>query len=399
VDRVTRPRVSAILAAGGIGARVGAERPKQFLDLGGRSMLELSLAALATHPEIDDVVVALPAEHLEPPAECLGARWRCPVRAVAGGARRQESVSNAFGLVDPSTDVVLVHDAARPFVASTLVSRVIDAAAASGAAVPAVVATDTVKRARMDGGLRWVVETVPRQEVFLAQTPQGFRYEVLAEALASSHSGATATDEASMVERLGRPVALVDGDHVNVKITTPDDLVAARERSRASGAEVTMRIGTGYDLHRLVAGRPLVLAGLRVPFELGLEGHSDADIVCHAVTDAVLGAAALGDIGQLFPDTSAEWKDADSVALLRLAMTRVAEAGCRVGNVDVTVIAQRPKLSPHVPAMRANLAAALGVDMAVVSIKGKTNEEVDSMGRGESMACHAVVLLVVESRR
>ncbi|MEZ5418497.1 MAG: 2-C-methyl-D-erythritol 2,4-cyclodiphosphate synthase [Vicinamibacterales bacterium] len=178
-----------------------------------------------------------------------------------------------------------------------------------------------------------------------------------------------------------------------MKITTPDDLDLARRRARS----LAPRIGTGYDLHRLVAGRPLVLGGVRIPFDLGLEGHSDADIVCHAVTDALLGAAALGDIGRLFPDTDAAWKDADSVELLRTAVSRVRVAGYRVGNVDVTVIAQRPKLLPYVPAMRETLAAALDVTPAAISVKGKTNEQVDSMGRGESMACHAVALLVPEA--
>jgi 2-C-methyl-D-erythritol 2,4-cyclodiphosphate synthase len=154
-----------------------------------------------------------------------------------------------------------------------------------------------------------------------------------------------------------------------------------------------MRIGSGYDLHRLVAGRPLILAGVTIPFDLGLDGHSDADIVCHAVTDAVLGAAGAGDIGRLFPDTDPTWQGANSLALLEAAMARVREAGYRVSNVDVTAIAQRPKLLPYLEAMRANLAAALGVDAGAVSVKGKTNEGVDSMGRGESMACHAVVLL------
>ena len=154
-----------------------------------------------------------------------------------------------------------------------------------------------------------------------------------------------------------------------------------------------MRIGNGYDLHKLVVGRPLILAGVTIPFELGLDGHSDADIVCHAVTDAVLGAAGVGDIGRLFPDTDPKWQGANSIALLEGAMARVGEAGYRVSNVDVTVIAQRPKLLPYLEAMRANLAAALGVDAGAVSVKGKTNEGVDSMGRGESMACHAVALL------
>lgn len=386
---MTRRRVSAIVAAGGAGVRLGAGQPKQFLTLDGRSMLEMSVAALATHPDVDEVVVALPAAHLDPPPAYLTRSWRCAVRVVEGGARRQDSVARAFAAIDPSSTVVLVHDAARPFASPALVSRMIAAGDACGAAIPAVGATDTVKVGAIDGDHTWVTATVPREQVYLAQTPQAFTRDVLAAAIASGAAGDVATDEAGLVERMGGKVALVPGEPANVKITTPEDLAGARART-----PVVPRIGTGYDLHRLVAGRPLVLGGVRIPFELGLDGHSDADIVCHAVTDAVLGAAALGDIGRLFPDTEAAWKDADSVALLRTAMTRVHEAGYRVGNIDVTVIAQRPKLLPHVPAMRETLASALGVGIEAVSVKGKTNEQVDSMGRGESMACHAIALLI-----
>lgn len=388
---MSRPRVSAIVAAGGEGLRLGAGRPKQFLVLDGRPMLEMSVAVLATHPEVDDVVVALPAAHLEPPPAYLARPWPCAVRVVEGGARRQDSVARAFGATDPASTVVLVHDAARPFASAALVSRMIAAGAACGAAVPALGATDTVKVGAVDGVHTWVTATVPRQDVYLVQTPQAFTRAVLAAAIEAGAGGDVATDEAGLVERMGGRVALVPGEPANVKITTPDDLAGARARV------VVPRIGNGYDLHRLVTGRPLILGGVRIPFELGLDGHSDADIVCHAVTDAVLGAAALGDIGRLFPDTEAAWKDADSVALLRQAMGRVHDAGYRVGNVDVTVIAQRPKLLPYVPAIRDTLAAALGVGVEAVSVKGKTNEQVDSMGRGESMACHAVALLLAAS--
>jgi 2-C-methyl-D-erythritol 4-phosphate cytidylyltransferase/2-C-methyl-D-erythritol 2,4-cyclodiphosphate synthase len=391
---MSRPRVGAIVAAGGIGTRLGAGQPKQFLDVDGRSMLELSLAALARHPEIDEVVVALPAAHLDPLPDCVTRPWPRPVRAVEGGARRQDSVARAFAALDAASDVVLVHDAARPFASAALVSRMIAAGAECGAAIPAIGVPDTVKIGIDEAGRTWVESTVPRERVHLAQTPQAFTRAVLAGAIAHGAAGGAATDEAALVERMGGRVALVPGDPANDKITTAGDLAAARARSAG-----VPRIGTGYDLHRLVAGRPLVLGGVRVPFDLGLDGHSDADIVCHAVTDAVLGAAALGDIGQLFPDTDAGWKDADSVDLLRRAMARVHDAGYVVGNVDVTVIAQRPKLLPWVPAIRETLARALDVGVDAVSVKGKTNEQVDSMGRGESMACHAVALLVPGGRR
>ena len=255
---------------------------------------------------------------------------------------------------------------------------------------------DTVKQAgeRERDGSRPIRATIPRETVFLAQTPQAFRRDVLARAIEEGRS-IDATDEAMLVERLGLPVQVVDGDPRNIKITTPEDLAAARATPSVRGTSSgLMRIGMGYDLHTLVEGRPLILAGVTIPFERGLAGHSDADIVCHAVTDAVLGAASAGDIGRLFPDTDPQWKGADSIVLLRGAMELVRHAGYRVSNVDVTVIAQKPKLLPYLDQMRSTLAAALGVEAGAVSIKGKTNEGVDSMGRGESMACHAVALLV-----
>jgi len=304
---------------------------------------------------------------------------------VEGGARRQDSVANAFAHVPAHADIVMIHDAARPLVTADLIERTIAAAMADGAAVAAVAAIDTVKRS--DGAGR-VAETLPREQVYLAQTPQAFRVSVLRDALAA---GGDATDEAALAERAGHPVRLVDGEPGNVKITTPEDLRAAERVVSASVPAI--RIGHGYDLHRLVAGRPLILGGVTVPFDLGLAGHSDADIVCHAVTDAVLGAAGLGDIGRHFPDTDPQWKGADSVALLAAACALLREAGYAVVNVDVTVIAERPKLAPHADAMRANLAGVLGCGLSQVSVKAKTNEGVESMGIGQSMAAHAVALI------
>ena len=395
--------VAAIIAAGGRGLRLGADRPKQFLEIGGRSILELSLAALASSPRIDEIVVALPADHLEQESNVLRGAVARPITFVSGGARRQDSVTNAFARTSKDTDVIVIHDAARPFVTPGVISRAIDGAQNHGAAIAAIAARDTIKQAPgapYDDGSRLIHSTIPRDTVFLAQTPQAFRRDILARALAEG-AAVDATDEAMLVERLGLPVHVVEGDPRNVKITTQEDLAAAQaaalrtalSESDGFSRRLPIRIGNGYDLHRLVAGRPLILAGVTIPFELGLDGHSDADIVCHAVTDAVLGAAGAGDIGRLFPDTDPTWKGADSIALLKGAVARVYEAGYRVSNVDVTVIAQQPKLLPYLEAMRANLAAALGIDAGAVSVKGKTNEGVDSMGRSESMACHAVALI------
>ena len=398
-NSAVRMFVSALIAAGGRGLRLGADRPKQFLEVGGRSMLAASVQALAASDRINEIIVAVPEDHLTEVRNGWPGTTK-PMTFVAGGPRRQDSVANAFASVSPQADVILIHDAARPFVTPSVIARAIDGALAHGAAVAAIAVRDTVKQAgeASADGSRPIRVTIPRESVFLAQTPQAFRRDVLARALEEGRS-VDATDEAVLVERLGLAVHVVEGDPRNVKITTPEDMAAAQlaavqlAAAKAAALQTLMRIGNGYDLHRLVTGRPLILAGVTIPFEKGLDGHSDADIVCHAVTDAVLGASALGDIGRLFPDTDPQWKNADSLALLKGAMTRVHQTGHRVSNVDVTVIAQRPKLLPYLGQMRANLAEALGVAPGAVSVKGKTNEGVDSMGHGESMACHAVALL------
>ncbi len=380
--------VTAIIAAGGHGARFGGALPKQLLLLAGRPILQRSVDAFVRHARITDVIVALPPELVRDPPDYLRAAAK-PVTLVEGGARRQDSVARAFARVPAAADIVMVHDAARPLVTEALIARTLDAAVTDGAAIAALSATDTVKRG---DERRLIVGTIPRGEIFLAQTPQAFRMAVLREALARPDQRGDATDEAALVERIGHPVRLVDGDSRNVKITTADDLALA-ERLLASSTASLLRIGTGYDLHRLIDGRPLVLGGVVIPFDKGLAGHSDADAVCHAVTDALLGAAASGDIGRHFPDTDPRWKDADSLMLLARAVEMVASAGYAVVNVDVVVIAERPKLAPYVDAMRSHLARALRVTPAQVGVKGKTNEGVGSIGAGESIAVHAVALL------
>lgn len=353
-------------------------------------MLQRSVAACDAHPAVDEIVVVLP-EELVPDAAALVGPTRAVCRVVAGGERRQDSVRAGFAAVSDVATIVLVHDGARPFVSRAVIDRVIAAAIESGAAVPAVPVSDTVKRVTVDpagAARRRVIETVLREEVWLAQTPQGFRREVLAAAIEAGAGRDEATDEARLVERMGREVRVVEGDSRNVKVTTAEDVQQARTQWGAAS-----RVGTGYDLHQLVPGRPMVLAGVVVPSEQGPMGHSDGDVVCHALTDAILGAAGAGDIGQLFPNTDPQWKDAPGLDLLTRALAVVRAAEWTVVNVDVTVILERPKLVPHLSEIRANLAAALGVAVDAVSVKGKTNEGVDAVGRGEAIASHAVVLL------
>ena len=288
--------VTAIIAAGGRGTRFGGDRLKQLVEVQGQAILERSVRAFLSHPEISEVIVALPAELMDPPPHYLDR-----AHLVRGGDRRQDPVANAFRAASTASDVVVIHDAARPFVSASLISRTIASAATNGAALAAIAARDTVKRVGRDT----VLETLPRETIYLAQTPQAFRRHVLASALAIADD---ATDEAALAERAGHTVHIVNGDASNIRITTADDLRVAEalaqserngnERGHSKRAPArTGRAGTGYDLHRLVDGRPLIIGGVTIPAERGALGHSDADVACHAATDAILGAACLGDIG------------------------------------------------------------------------------------------------------
>ncbi len=379
---------------------MGAGVPKQLLAIGGRPMLEMSIEAFARHPRVGGLVIVLPEELAAAPPACI-ARAAKRAAVVAGGERRQDSVARGFAAVPPESDIVLVHDAARPLVDGATIDRVIDAAAESGAAICAVQAHDTVKVAEFPAGEAagsrlWIDHTLPRDRVFLAQTPQGFRRAVLADAIRLGESGIDATDEAFLAEQAGHRVRLVEGSRANVKITNPRDLELARAAlvGEAGGQPVTaFAVGMGYDLHRLVEGRPLVVGGVHIPFGLGPLGHSDGDPLSHALIDAILGAAGAGDIGRHFPDTDDRWHGASSVDLLRQAVCLIENMGFAVVNVDAAVMLERPKVAPHVPAIAATLAGVLHVTASAVSVKGKTTEGLGEIGRGEAVACHAVALL------
>ena len=336
--------VDVVVAAGGQGRRLGGPVAKQWMTLGDRTIFERSLAACAASSHVRGIVAVVPAadlEHARVLAESAAGEKLLAV--VAGGARRQDSVAAGLHAVPADAQVVLVHDAARPFVSHAIIARVVEAAARDGAAIAAARVHDTVKHVVIEGDVRWIDDTIAREHVVLAQTPQGFRRDVIAALLPVMTSPADVTDEASLAERLGHRVQVVDGHPDNVKITTEDDLVRARQaltQGTERGSE--SRIGLGYDSHRFADGRRLVIGGVYVPDARGLAGHSDGDAVCHAVTDAVLGAAGLGDVGGLFPDTDPAWKDADSLQLLRDAFGRVQGAGWRLGNLDLVVICHRP---------------------------------------------------------
>ena len=368
--------VAAIIVAAGSSTRMGFD--KLMYDLDGQTVLEKSLQAFDIHPAIDELVVVV-GENAEK-AEPLIRKVHKPVRLVRGGATRALSVQN--GLAEIKADFVAVHDAARPFVSQAVITAALNAAFRMGAAAPAVPVKDTVKVIGADGMVKY---TPDRSGLYAVQTTQCFRTDLYRKALRAVSNG-DVTDDCSILEMAGVPVQLTQGDYANHKITTREDLPAKRE-------ERQMRVGHGYDVHRLVEGRKLILGGVEIPFEKGLLGHSDADVLTHAVMDALLGAAALGDIGHLFPDNDPSYEGADSIELLKKVKEVLDEQGWRAENLDATILCQAPKLAPHIAAMRENLADALGLDVQAVSVKATTEEKLGFTGAGEGIAAHCVCLL------
>ena len=371
------PSVTAIIVAAGASRRMGFDKLSYHLP-DGRTVLETSCALFAAHPAVDELVLV--AGGNRPQCEAIAAACPKPCTVVQGGATRADSVRS--GLAAAKGQLVAIHDAARPFASAEIITAALQAAAESGAAAPAVPVKDTIKVADKDGK---VVATPDRATLYAVQTPQCFDRALYLQALeaVSGEKASLVTDDCSLFELAGLPVTLTAGDYANLKITTKEDLQK----------EKTMRIGHGYDVHRLVEDRKLILGGVEVPYEKGLLGHSDADVLLHAVMDAVLGAAALGDIGQHFPDTDPAYKGADSLALTREVAKIIAAHGYKVGNIDATILCQRPKLAPHIPAMRQNIADAFGLPLDAVSVKATTEEHLGFTGEGLGIAAHAVALI------
>lgn len=374
-------RTAAILVAAGSGSRLGAETPKQFLPLLGRPVIRHAAEALALHvgPLLQPVGDAAAV------AAALDGMAHLPT--VAGGVARQDSVRAGLeALVPHAPDLVLVHDAARPLIPPGTIPALIEALHSAPGAIPAVPVADTLKRA--EGGR--IVATVPRDGLFRAQTPQAFRFDAL---LAAHRAGIiSATDDAALLEAQGLAVALVPGSEDNIKLTFPEDLMRLE---RALSARLSPRVGTGFDVHVLETGRRLVLCGVEVPHERGLAGHSDADVGIHALCDAIYGALAEGDVGRHFPPSEATWKDADSALFLAHAAGRIAARGGVLANADVTLICERPKITPYAPAMIARLSALLAVEPGCVSVKATTTERLGFTGRGEGIAAQAVATVLV----
>ena len=381
---------SAVVLAAGSSSRMGFD--KLGFDLGGETVLGRSLRAFDACPRIGEIVLVTGRDTALAGREA--ARCRKPVRLVQGGDTRAESARR--GVEAASGELVAIHDAARPFVSQAVIEAALQGAAQWGAAAPAVPLKDTVKRGTPGDGrtvpASCLVDVTPdRSSLYAVQTPQCFDRDTYLRVSGQldPERARMVTDDASLFELAGLPVRLTAGDYANYKITTREDLPGGGIQQ----GENAMRIGHGYDVHRLVEGRPLILGGVNVPFEKGLLGHSDADVLAHAVMDAVLGAAAMGDIGQHFPDSDPAYAGADSLALARHVAELLRAAGWRVGNIDATILCQRPKLAPHIPAMRRNLAEAFGLPADGVSVKATTEEHLGFTGEGLGIAAHAVALI------
>jgi len=387
--------VAALIVAAGRSVRFGGELPKQFHDLDGRSVLWHSANAFLAHPAVDQVAVVInPHNRALYDAAVAGLDGLMP--PPAGGESRQESVwcgLKAFAETEPPS-VVLIHDGARPLVDPPTIDRTLAALNAVPAAVAGVEVRDTLKRATPGPGdeLPTVGDTVDRTGLWRAQTPQGFRFQVILEAHWAARAAGRAhvyTDDAAVAEAAGVPVSLVEGHEDNLKVTTPDDLERARHLLQIRHPP-QFRVGKGFDVHRVGPGSAMWICGVEVPAEGSLIGHSDADVGLHALTDAILGAIADGDIGQHFSDKDSRWKGASSDRFLAHARDLVFERGGRIVNVDVTLICERPKIGPHRPAMVQRMAEILDLPPAAVNVKATTTEKLGFTGRGEGIAAEAV---------
>ena len=382
--------VMMVAAAGG-STRMG--QPKQHIQLGQHPVLIHTLMTLQEVDAIDEILLIARGEDIPHFTALAAEAGVTKLRTtVEGGDTRQASVARGLAALPSQTTIVGIHDGARPLVRGEDVAAVITAAAEMGGAALAVPVKDTLKRTDENG---YITDTPDRAGLWRVQTPQVFDRANLCAAMDKALAEEwDFTDDCQLMERAGHPVKLVTGLDTNLKLTTPEDIRLAQAILNIDKEDKGMRIGHGYDVHKLVEDRLLILGGVTVPYEKGLLGHSDADVLTHAVMDALLGAAALGDIGKLFPDNDPAYKGADSIALLKHVVKRISEEGYTIGNIDATVLCQRPKLAPHIPQMRENLAAACGVDATCVSVKATTEEGLGFTGSGEGIAAHCVCLLV-----
>ena len=367
---MANPSVTVLIAAAGMSRRMGsATSSKQLIKINGIPVIEYSLKAFSESSYVDSIIIVTKSEDIEQTREI--AEQYPKVKCITlGGAERFDSVSIAFTWVPEECDIVAIHDAARPLVNTDYINSLVELTLEHGSVCPVGRVTDTVKYSE---DAKTISQTLDRNSLFAAQTPQMFKREIYKNALEhAKDSDYKFTDDASIVEHMGMPVFLSINQRPNIKITHPDDVKFATLYLKETFSQ--MKIGHGYDVHKLVEGRDLILGGVKIDYTLGLLGHSDADVLVHAVMDALIGAMGLGDIGKHFPDTDEKYKGISSILLLEYVKRLLDENGYSVGNIDATVIAQKPKLLPHIPCMRENIAKALGCETCDVNIKATTED-------------------------
>lgn len=381
---------AALVVAGGGGTRAGAGKPKQFRLIAGERVLRHSLRLFTDHREISAVQAVIRPED-QPDYQALSADLSKCLPAVAGGPTRQASVHAGLeALAAAAPSFVLVHDAARPFTGSDLIDRAIAAVRKNAAAIPAIAVTDTIKRVDASGR---IIANVERSELRAVQTPQAFRFDELlaAHRKAAAEGRSDFTDDAALMEWTGAAVATFEGSTQNTKLTTADDF--ARAAAYAASELGDVRTGTGYDVHAFAAGDHVTLGGVRIPYERSLSGHSDADVLLHAMTDAVLGAIGDGDIGHHFPPSDKQWRGADSSVFLKFAVARIRARGGMIAHLDGTLICEAPKIGPHREAMRARIAEICGIEPGRVGVQATTNEGLGFIGRSEGIAAMAAATI------
>jgi 2-C-methyl-D-erythritol 4-phosphate cytidylyltransferase/2-C-methyl-D-erythritol 2,4-cyclodiphosphate synthase len=390
-------QIGIIIPAAGFGTRMGANQPKQFLELVHRPILIHTIAAFLEHKSLPCIAVALPDSHFETAKNDIlsffAQRKEDRLLFTRGGKTRQQSVYNGLQTLPKNIQYILVHDGARPLISSPVIDRCIQGIIDNGAVIAAVPVKDTLKK--VDSAI--ITDTVNRDNLWQAQTPQAMRRDLLEQAYRHAQAtGFAGTDEASLLEHASIPVGVVEGSEHNIKITRPGDLTIAAGLLQIKST--TMKIGHGFDAHQLAENRKLILGGVEIPHSMGLDGHSDADVVTHALIDAILGALGKGDIGRLFPDTDDSYKGINSLKLLSQVITLVKDNNLQMGNADITIICQQPKLANHLTRMQTNLARTCNTLPENINIKATTTEKMGFTGRSEGISTHAVVLLRQSAR-
>lgn len=382
----------AIIPAAGAGKRLKSHIAKQYLLLNSVPVLVHTLKVFQNSKNIDKIILAVPLDDLVYIRQELVEKYGLTkiTNTVAGGKERQDSVRNCLMVIEGKCELVVIHDAVRPFVTEELIKSVVDAAKITGAAVAGIRIKDTIKEIKKDN---MVLTTVPRHNLWLTQTPQAFKFKLLKDVYKAAYDeNFYGTDDASLVEKMGKKIKMVEGSSENIKITTKEDMLIAEALMKIRNKAV-LRSGIGYDSHRLVAERKLILGGVEIPFDKGLDGHSDADVLIHAICDALLGASGIKDIGRHFPDNDPEFKDISSMIILEKVNEIIAAQGFSVNNIDATVVMEKPKLAPYAAKMISNISRVLNIPESCVSVKAKTNEGMGFVGRNEGVAVFAIVTL------